>query len=68
MVCRRRPPHGPDKVYELADLLIEQHVPFFFASSETRETIPDRFNHVPLHRKPLDMIMAAVGLMATGAS
>jgi two-component SAPR family response regulator len=56
---------GPDKVYELADLLIEQDVPFVFASSEARADIPDRFNGVPLHTKPLDMIKAAVGLMGT---
>jgi two-component SAPR family response regulator len=56
---------GPDKVYELADLLIEQDVPFVFASSEARADIPDPFNGVPLHAKPLDMIKAAVGLMGT---
>ncbi len=54
---------GPDKVYDLADRLLEQDVPFVFASSETREAIPDRFNGVPLHSKPLDMIKAAVGLI-----
>jgi two-component SAPR family response regulator len=54
---------GPDKVYPLADRLIEVDIPFVFASSETRASIPDRFNGVPLHSKPLDMIKAAVGLV-----
>jgi two-component SAPR family response regulator len=54
---------GPDKVYELADLLIDQDVPFVFASSESRATIPDRFNEVPLHTKPIDMVKAAVALI-----
>lgn len=54
---------GPDKVYDLADLLIDKDVPFVFASSEPRAAIPDRFNDVPLHSKPLDMIKAAVGLV-----
>jgi CheY-like chemotaxis protein len=43
---------GREKVYELADLLIERD-------------IPDRFNGVPLHAKPLDMIKAAAALMRT---
>ena len=54
---------GLDKVYELADLLVDQDVPFVFASSEPRATIPDRFNGVPLHTKPLDMVKAAGHLM-----
>ena len=54
---------GPNKVYDLADLLIEQDVPFVFASSEPRSNIPDRFNGVSLRSKPLDMIKAAVGLV-----
>ena len=54
---------GSDKVYELADMLIEQDVPFVFASSEPRSNIPDRFDAVPLHSKPLDMIKAAVSLV-----
>jgi two-component SAPR family response regulator len=54
---------GPDVVYELADRLMEQQVPFVFASSETRAAIPDRFKSVPLHSKPIDMIKAASGLI-----
>ena len=57
---------GPNKVYELADLLIDQDVPFVFASSEARATIPDRFNGVPLHTKPLKMVEAAAALMRVG--
>ena len=56
---------GPDKVYELADRLIDQDVPFVFASSEIRASIPDRFNGVPLHSKPLDMVKAAGHLLGT---
>ena len=57
---------GPDKVYELADLLIGENVPFVFASSESRAAIPDRFNGVPLHSKPIRMIEAAAALMRNG--
>lgn len=59
---------GPNKVYELADLLIEQHVPFVFASSERRADIPDRFNGVPLHSKPIEMVKAAATLMQNDVS
>lgn len=59
---------GPDKVYELADLLIEQHIPFVFASSENRADIPDRFDGVPLHSKPIEMVEAAATLMQNGVS
>lgn len=57
---------GPDKVYELADLLIEQDVPFVFASSESRAAIPERFVSVPLHTKPIKMVEAAAALMRKG--
>lgn len=59
---------GPDKVYKLADLLIEEDVPFVFASSEPRAAIPDRFHAVPLHTKPMKMVEAAAALMRNGAS
>lgn len=58
---------GPEKVYELADLLIDQDVPFVFASSEPRASIPDRFNGVSLHAKPIKMVEAAAALMRNGA-
>jgi hypothetical protein len=54
---------GPDKVYELADLLIEKDVPFVFASSEPRDAIPGRFDDVPLHAKPIDIVKAAATLI-----
>lgn len=54
---------GREKVYDLADLLIDEDVPFVFASSEPRAAIPDRFNDVPLHTKPINMVEAAVALM-----
>lgn len=54
---------GPNKVYELADLLMDQQVPFVFASSEARASIPDRFHRVPLHTKPLKMVEAAAALV-----
>jgi DNA-binding response OmpR family regulator len=56
---------GPDKVYELADRLMEQDIPFIFASSERRADIPDRFAGVPLHSKPLKMIEAAAALRSS---
>ena len=56
---------GLHVVYELADRLIQQEIPFVFASSEVRASIPHRFIEVPLHSKPIDMINAAVGLMGT---
>ncbi|MBW4656819.1 MAG: hypothetical protein KME20_27790 [Kaiparowitsia implicata GSE-PSE-MK54-09C] len=59
---------GREKVYELADRLLERDIPFVFASSEARANIPDRFNGVPLHAKPLDMIKAAAALMRTGVT
>jgi two-component SAPR family response regulator len=59
---------GPDKVYELADRLMEQGVPFIFASSERRADIPSRFDGVPLHAKPIKMIEAAAVLMGTKTS
>jgi two-component SAPR family response regulator len=59
---------GPDKVYELADLLIQQSIPFIFASSEDRAAIPSRFASVPLHSKPIKMIGAAATLLRQGAS
>jgi DNA-binding response OmpR family regulator len=54
---------GPNMVYELADRLIEQKIPFIFASAESRESIPDRFDDIPLHEKPIDMVKAAAALM-----
>lgn len=59
---------GPKLVYELADRLLDQEVPFIFASSELRQDIPDRYNSVPLHAKPIDMVKAAAGLMKHGAT
>lgn len=54
---------GPNMVYDLADKLLERDIPFIFASAETRENIPDRFDNVPLHGKPIEMIKAASGLI-----
>lgn len=56
---------GPDKVYPLADQMRAKDVPFVFASSEDRAAIPDRFNDVPLHSKPISMVNAAAALMRT---
>lgn len=57
---------GREKVYNLADLLIDEDVPFVFASSEPRAAIPDRFNDIPLHTKPINMVEAAAALMRIG--
>lgn len=54
---------GSDKVYPLADRLMELNIPFIFASSEVRANIPDRFAAVPLHSKPIEMVKAAAALM-----
>jgi len=59
---------GREMVYELADRLLALGIPFIFASSEAREHIPDRFDAVPLHSKPIDMIKAAAGLMGQVSS
>jgi hypothetical protein len=58
---------GPDMVYALADKLIAQRIPFIFASSEQRANIPDRFDGVPLHARPIEMVKAAAGLIKHGA-
>jgi two-component SAPR family response regulator len=57
---------GREKVYDLADRLIDEDVPFVFASSEPRAAIPDRFNDIPLHTKPINMVEAAAALMRIG--
>jgi len=57
---------GPDKVYALADRLLDAKIPFIFASGEQRADIPSRFMGVPLHSKPVDMVKAAVGLINHG--
>ena len=54
---------GPDMVYELAERINDEGIPFIFSSSERREDIPDRFNAVPLHSKPIDLIQAAAWLL-----
>ena len=54
---------GRSMVYDLADRLMNEGIPFIFASSEPRSSIPDRFSGIPLHSKPSDMIVAAGGLM-----
>lgn len=54
---------GGDLVYGLADEILTEGVPFIFASSEPRSSIPNRFQHVPLHPKPIDMVKAASGLL-----
>ena len=58
---------GPEMVYELADELVRSGVPFIFASSERRDSLPDRFACVPLFAKPFRMVEAAAGLMGTSA-
>jgi two-component SAPR family response regulator len=58
---------GPDKVYELADEMVREGVPFVFASSEMRTAIP-RFRDIPLHTKPINMVEAAAALTGTNAT
>lgn len=59
---------GPNKLYELADRLMEQDAPFVFAGSEMRADIPDQFASVPLHSKPMRMVEAAAQLMGINDS
>ncbi len=59
---------GPDKVYKLADEMVRKGVPFVFASSELRTAIPDRFNDIPLHTKPINMVEAAAALIGATQS
>lgn len=59
---------GRDTVYDLADRLLERDIPFIFASGESRATIPDRFSHIPLHLKPIDMVKAAAGLLGSSGA
>jgi DNA-binding response OmpR family regulator len=58
---------GPEMVYELADELVRSGVPFIFASSESRASLPERFARTPLFTKPFRMVEAAAGLMGTSA-
>jgi|HubBroStandDraft_2_1064218.scaffolds.fasta_scaffold14836_2 PAS domain S-box-containing protein len=43
-----------ETVYEVADLLIDRHVPFIFVTGYDRDSIDARFRDVPLLRKPVD--------------
>ncbi len=50
---------GSHMVYPLADRLIGAGVPIIFASSENRQTIPDKYADVPLISKPVNMMVVA---------
>ena len=43
-----------EKVYEVADALIERNVPIVFVTGYERPSIPDRYRDVPLWLKPVD--------------
>lgn len=45
--------HGTT-VFEVADVLQDQGVPFLFATAFERKALPERFQHVPILEKPLD--------------
>ncbi|WP_294394663.1 response regulator [uncultured Sphingomonas sp.] len=43
-----------EKVWEVADALIERGIPVVFVTGYDRESIPDRYLDVPLCLKPID--------------
>ena len=53
--------HGKT-VYEFADVLTERQVPFLFATALDRKSIPPRFEHAPILKKPVppEALAAAV--------
>lgn len=42
-----------DKVYEVADALIERHIPVVFVTGYDRTSLPERYRDVPLCLKPI---------------
>ncbi|GGE90376.1 response regulator [Sphingomonas prati] len=44
-----------EPVFDLADMLAEQGVPFMFTTGYDASIIPDRFTHVARYEKPLRM-------------
>jgi hypothetical protein len=45
---------GGETVYEVADFLMSEHVPFVFVTGYGRENMEPRLREVPLLRKPVD--------------
>ena len=59
---------GGEVVFPVADALLQRHVPFFFATGESRGTIPARFAHVEIFPKPSsspDLIRGVARLLGT---
>ena len=54
---------GGEPVFPLADALIARGVPFVFTTGYDPTTLPDRFAHVPICEKPINVgrITAAIG-------
>lgn len=55
---------GNDLVYPLADALMAAGVPIIFASSESKVSIPQEYESIPIIAKPVDMILVARHLFA----
>ena len=58
---------GGDRAYPVADALIEQRIPFVFASAYQLSEMPERFSHRQLVEKPYEpraLIRALVALTA----
>ncbi|MCV3768671.1 response regulator [Rhizobium sp. TRM95796] len=52
-----------DDSYPIADKLMERHIPFLFASSESRGALPERFSGYVLIDKPLEMRLIVDALL-----
>ena len=46
---------GGEPVFAVADRLIERHVPFVFTSGYDASAFPERYRHLPMCLKPVDV-------------
>ncbi len=44
---------GGEKIYPLAEVLIERNIPFVFVTGYSADSIDSRFSHVPVLQKPI---------------
>jgi CheY-like chemotaxis protein len=51
-----------ERVYPVADLLLQKQIPFVFASGYGGELEPDAYSHVPRCIKPVDFALLARAL------
>jgi CheY-like chemotaxis protein len=50
-------------VYEFADFLSRNGIPFVFATGYDPATIPERFSHIKVHQKPVEAAKVAAALV-----